>query len=133
MLYCLSDEKPYNLAYYMAKGTGNIRNLSDKLMSYGILLTRLFRWVMTNFPHLQNVEYPLVNPVIKPLGGQQRRTKKHSDKGAKRARKSTSNATLSSSSLHYGSSSQPFDENNVEPNEEGTSRAQTPSPDTYIR
>ena len=37
------------------------------------------------------------------------------------------------SSLHYGSSSQTFDEDDVEPNEEGTSRAQTPSPDTYIR
>jgi hypothetical protein len=108
MLYCLSDEKPYNLSYYMAKRMGNIRSRSDKLMPYGMLLTRLFRWVMKNFPHLQNFEYPLVNPVMKPLGGQQHRTKQRSDKGAKRARKSTSDATFSSSSLHHGSSSQPL-------------------------
>ena len=80
MLYCLSNEVPYNLAYYMAKRIANVRSRSDKLMPYSMLLTRLFRWVMTNFPHLLDTEYPLVNPAMKPLGGPQRRTKQRKDK-----------------------------------------------------
>ena len=106
----------------MAKRIANVRGHSDKLMPYGMLLTHIFHWVMTNFPHLLDTEYPMVDPVMKPLGGPQRRTKKHKDKGVKRARKSTSDATFSSSSLHHGPSSQPLSDDDVEVNEEGTSR-----------
>lgn len=88
---------------------------------------------MANYPFLESVDYYLVNPVMKPLGGPKRRTKQRSDKGSKHGRKSTSDATFSSSSLHHGSSSQPMDEDDVEVNEEGTSCARTLSPDTYFR
>ncbi|PWA95795.1 Ribosomal protein L7Ae/L30e/S12e/Gadd45 [Artemisia annua] len=133
MLFCLSNEEPYNLVYYMAKRMANVHGLSDKLMPYGMLLTRLFHWVMTQFPHLLSDDYVLVNPVMKPLGGPQRRTKQRSDKGQKRSRKSTSDATLSSSSFDHGSSSQPMNEDDVEMNEQGTSHVSTPSPNTYLR
>ena len=80
----------------MAKRIANVRGRSDKLMPYGMLLTRLFHWVMTSFPHLLDTEYPFVDPVMKPIGGPKHRTKQRKDKGVKRARKSTSNTTFSS-------------------------------------
>ena len=70
---------------------------------------------------------------MKPLGGPQRRTKQHSDKGSSRGRKSTSDATFLSSSFHHGSSSHPMDEDDDDMNEEGPSCARIPSPDTYFR
>ncbi|PWA41137.1 FAD-binding, type 1 [Artemisia annua] len=70
---------------------------------------------------------------IEPLGGPQRRTKQRKDKGVKRARKSTSDATLSSSSLPHESTSHALSEDDIDVTEEGTSRAQIPSPDTYLR
>ena len=133
MLYCLSIEEPFNLAYYMVKRMANIHRRSDELMPYGMLLTRLFRWVIQTYPSLNDVDYVLVNPVMKPLGGPQRRTKQCKDKGSKRGRKSTFDIPHSSSSFSHESSSEPMDEDDDEVNEEGTSRPRTPSPDTFFR
>ena len=55
MLFCLSNEVPYNLAYYMVKRMVDIHSRSDKVMPYGMLLTRLHRWVMAHFPHLETI------------------------------------------------------------------------------
>jgi hypothetical protein len=45
MLYSLSVRQPFNLAYYMTKRMADIPVQGTTAMPYGILLTRLFRFI----------------------------------------------------------------------------------------
>ncbi|GJT70410.1 hypothetical protein Tco_1029696 [Tanacetum coccineum] len=121
MLYCVVSEEQYNLAYFFVKRIESLRLL--QLQSpYGMFLTRLYRHVMEAYPHLDNGIYNIVDRVMRPLALKQPR-RPRSDLG--KARHSVS----SSSSHHQGMSSHQHDDDddNVE-----TSRASTPSPNTYL-
>ncbi|GKB91520.1 hypothetical protein Tco_0963792 [Tanacetum coccineum] len=85
-----------------------------------MFLTRLYRYVMETYPHLDNGTYDIVERVMRPLALRQTR-RPRSDRG--KARRSVS----SSSSHHQGTSSHQHDDDDVE-----TSRASTPSPTTYL-
>ncbi|GKE17589.1 hypothetical protein Tco_1425166, partial [Tanacetum coccineum] len=78
------------------------------------------------FPHLENGIYNIVDRVMRPLAIIQTH-KPHKDRGILRGRHSTS----FSSAYHHGSSSYQIDKDKDIQNE-GTSRASTPSPTTYL-
>ncbi|GJZ21490.1 hypothetical protein Tco_0558529 [Tanacetum coccineum] len=91
-----------------------------------MLITRLFKYVMSESPELLNGHYALYNRVMYPLTAQQEQ-KTRKDYGTRRGRSSTS----SSSSFGQPSSSH-LNDDDVDGNAEGTSRASTPSPTRFI-
>ncbi|GJU37169.1 hypothetical protein Tco_1185523 [Tanacetum coccineum] len=120
---CLSFcwlEEQYNLAYFFVKRIECARATPTANLPYGMFLTRLYRYVMETYPHLDNGTYDIVERVMRPLALRQTR-RPRSDRG--KARRSVS----SSSSHHQGTSSHQHDDDDVE-----TSRASTPSPTTYL-
>ncbi|GJZ04174.1 hypothetical protein Tco_0537449 [Tanacetum coccineum] len=91
-----------------------------------MLLTRLFEHVVSENPELSNHLYVLYGRVMYPLAAQQER-KTRKDYGTRIGRPSTS----SSSAFGQPSSSHLNDDDN-DGNNEGTSRASTPSPTRFI-
>ncbi|GJZ70957.1 hypothetical protein Tco_0634808 [Tanacetum coccineum] len=88
-------------------------------------LTRLFKFVMSESPELSNDSYVLYDRVMNPLTPhQERKTRK--DHGTRRGRHSTS----FSSPFDQPSSSHLNDDDDG--NDEGTSRASTPSPTRFV-
>ncbi|GKC89401.1 hypothetical protein Tco_1150050 [Tanacetum coccineum] len=126
MLYCIIVEKQYNIAYFVAKQIKNARATPKANLPYGMLLTRLFCYVMETFSHLENGIYNVVDRVMRPLVLVQTR-KPQKDRGTQTARHFTS----SSSAYHHGSSSHQVDDDEEIQNE-GTSRANTLSPTSYL-
>nr|GEU58092.1 UBN2 domain-containing protein [Tanacetum cinerariifolium] len=92
-------------------------------LPYGMFLTRLFRYVMEHYPHLDNGIYNFVDRFMRPLALKQS-GQPQSDRGKLKARHSVS----SSSGHHLGSSSHHEEDDE----DEGTSRDSTPSPTTYL-
>ncbi|GKF11197.1 hypothetical protein Tco_0049123, partial [Tanacetum coccineum] len=90
--------------------------------SIGMLLTRLFKFIMNEYPELYNESYVLYDRVMNPLAAQLEQ-KPRRDRGSRRGRHSTS----SSFAFDQPSSSHLNDDND-DGNDEGTSRASTPSP-----
>ncbi|GKE34152.1 hypothetical protein Tco_1453474 [Tanacetum coccineum] len=125
MLYCVANSEKFNLAYYMAKRMEWVTKQSRLILPYGMLLTRLFKFVMNESPELLNESYVLYDRVMNPLTTQQER-KTRKDHGTRRGRHSTS----SSSAFDQPSSSHLNDDDDG--NDEGTSRASTPSPIRYV-
>ncbi|GKB30147.1 hypothetical protein Tco_0869548 [Tanacetum coccineum] len=91
------------------------------ILPYDMLLTRLFKYVISESPELSNDHYVLCDRVMYPLTAQQER-KTQKDYGTRRGRSSTS----FSSAFGQPSSSHPIDDDN-DGNDKGTSRASTPS------
>ncbi|GJY32870.1 hypothetical protein Tco_0417339 [Tanacetum coccineum] len=123
MLYCIATTTNYNLAFFVAKRMELATKQTRLILPYGMLLTRLFSHVMSNNPELSNDRYIFYDRVMYPLAAQyERKTQK--DYSTKRGRHSTS----ASSSFAFGqpSSSHHIDDDN-DGNDEGTSRASTPS------
>ncbi|GJT78424.1 copia protein [Tanacetum coccineum] len=90
------------------------------------LYIRIDREVMSKSPKLLNESYVLYDRVMNPLTAQQkRRTRK--DHGTRRG----SHSTSSSSAFDQPSSSHLNDDDN-DGNDEGTSRASTPSPTRFV-
>ncbi|GKA65984.1 hypothetical protein Tco_0765691 [Tanacetum coccineum] len=91
-------------------------------LPYGMLLTRLFRHVIELYPHLDNGIYDVVERIMRPLALRQTR-RPRSDRGKARH-------SVSSTSAHHnlGSSSHQGDDDE----DDGASRASTPSPTTYL-
>ncbi|GJX39385.1 hypothetical protein Tco_0252688 [Tanacetum coccineum] len=87
-----------------------------------MLLTRLFKFIVRENPKLENESYVLYDRVMNPLAAQLER-KPRRDRGTKRGRHSTS----SYSTFDLPSSSHLNDDDD-DGNDEGTSRASTPSP-----
>nr|GEY33719.1 uncharacterized mitochondrial protein AtMg00810-like [Tanacetum cinerariifolium] len=52
MLYCIESSTPYNLAFFILKRMEKTRNKPKELLPYGMLLTRLFKHVVSIFPEL---------------------------------------------------------------------------------
>ncbi|GJV75817.1 hypothetical protein Tco_1507401 [Tanacetum coccineum] len=91
-------------------------------LPYGMLLTRLFKFIFRENPELENESYVLYDRVMTLFAAQLER-KSRRDRGMKRGRHSTS----SSSAFDQPSSSHLNDDDD-DGNDEGTSRISTPSP-----
>ncbi|GKB94063.1 hypothetical protein Tco_0980200, partial [Tanacetum coccineum] len=121
MLYCVANSKKFNLAYYMAKRMEWVTKQARLILPYGMLLTRLFKFVMSESSELSNKSYILYDHVMNPLTAHQER-KTRMDHGTRRGRHSTS----SSSAFDQPSTSHLNDDDDG--NGEGTSCASIPSP-----
>nr|GEV83401.1 hypothetical protein [Tanacetum cinerariifolium] len=82
------------------------RNKPKKLLPYGMLLSRLFKHVVSVFPELATDNYLSFNHVMHPLAPYYER-KTRSSHGKKRPRES--NASSSSATQNHPSSSLPLD------------------------
>ncbi|GJW99539.1 hypothetical protein Tco_0183453 [Tanacetum coccineum] len=124
ILYCVVHSKKLNLAYFMAKRMEWVTKQKRLILPYGMLLTRLFKFVMNENHDLYNESYVLYDRVMNPLTAQQER-KTRKDHSMRRGRHSTS----SSFAFDQPSSSHLNDDDG---NGEGTSRASTPSHIRYV-
>ncbi|GJZ75974.1 hypothetical protein Tco_0640439 [Tanacetum coccineum] len=64
MLYCLTIEKPFNLAYYIAHRMVSVTQSSDTTLPYAMLLTRLYKHVRANYPYTLSNDFQLVDHVM---------------------------------------------------------------------
>nr|GEX86963.1 ribosomal protein L7Ae/L30e/S12e/Gadd45 [Tanacetum cinerariifolium] len=122
MLYCVVAEEKYNLAYFFVKRIECSRATSTANLPYGMFLTRLYRYVMETYPHLDNDTYDIVKRVMRLLALRQTR-RPRSDRG--KAHRFVS----SSSSHHQGTSSHQQDDDN---DDVETYRSRNPSHVTYL-
>nr|GEY02176.1 ribosomal protein L7Ae/L30e/S12e/Gadd45 [Tanacetum cinerariifolium] len=120
VLYSVVAKEQYSLAYLFVKRIECAKATLTANLPYGMFLTRLYRYVMETYPHLDNGIYDIVERVMRPLALIQTR-RPRSDRG--KARRFVS----SLSSHHQGTSSHQHDDDDVE-----TSRASTPSLTTYL-
>nr|GEW49680.1 hypothetical protein [Tanacetum cinerariifolium] len=97
------------------------------ILPYGMLLTRLFKYVMSESPELSNNRYVLYDCVMYPLTAQQeRKNRKDYDTGRGRS------FTSSSSAFDQPSSSHPNDDDDDDENDEWTSGTSTPSLTRFV-
>ncbi|GKE01104.1 hypothetical protein Tco_1389087 [Tanacetum coccineum] len=125
MLYCVAKSEKFNLAYFIAKRMEFVTKQARLILPYGMLLTRLFKYVMGESPELFNESYVLYDRVMYPLTAQQER-KTRKDYETKRGRYSTSSYSA------FGQPSSSHLINDDDGNDEGTSRASTPSPTCFV-
>ncbi|GJY59212.1 hypothetical protein Tco_0459104 [Tanacetum coccineum] len=125
MLYCVVHSEKFNLAYYMAKRMEWVTKQARIILPYGMLLTRLFKFIMDEYPELSNDSYVLYDRVMNPLAAQLGR-KVRRDRGTRRGRPSTSFSTFDQPSSSH------LNDDDDDENNEGTSRASTPSPIRYV-
>ncbi|GJR53299.1 hypothetical protein Tco_1403820 [Tanacetum coccineum] len=121
MLYCIARSESYNLAYFIAKQMEWVIKQARLILPYGMLLTCLFKYVMSESPEFSNDRYVLYDRVMYPISAQQER-KTRKDYGTRRGRSSTS----SSPAFSQPSSSHPNNDDD-DGKDEGTTRASTPS------
>ncbi|GJR20951.1 retrovirus-related pol polyprotein from transposon TNT 1-94 [Tanacetum coccineum] len=126
MLYCVVHSKRFNLAYFMAKRIEWVTKQKRSILPYGMLLTRLFKFIVRENPELENESYVLYDRVMTPFAAQLER-KPRRDRGTRRGRHSTS----SSSAFDQPSASHLNDDDD-DGNDKGTSRASTLSPIRYV-
>ncbi|GKC81059.1 hypothetical protein Tco_1136776 [Tanacetum coccineum] len=126
MLFCVATSRQYNLAYFIAKRMEFVTKQARLILPYGMLLTRLFEHVVSKNLELSNHHYVLYDRVMYLLTAQQeRKTKK--DYGMKRGRHSTSSLSA------FGQPSfSHLNDDDDDGNNEGTSRASTHSPNSFI-
>ncbi|GKB56809.1 hypothetical protein Tco_0912995 [Tanacetum coccineum] len=117
----------YNLAFFIAKRMEFVTKQARLILPYGMLLTRLFKYVVSESTKLFNESYVLYDRVMYPLTTQQER-KTQKDYGTKRGRHSTS----FSFAFDQPSSSHLNVDDDDDGNDEGTSRASTPSPTYFV-
>nr|GEU62370.1 pentatricopeptide repeat-containing protein [Tanacetum cinerariifolium] len=108
MLYCIETSTQYNLAFFILKRMKRTRNKPKELLPYGMLLTRFFNYVVTDFPELEIDRYTSYDRVMYPLAPHYER-KTRADHGTKRPHGSTPSS--SPSTLNHPSSSHHIDEN----------------------
>ncbi|GKB72506.1 putative ribonuclease H-like domain-containing protein, partial [Tanacetum coccineum] len=116
--------KPYNLAFFVAKRMEWVSRQAGLILPYGMLLNRLFKRIMSIRLESFSDRCVLYDCVMNPLTAQHER-KKQKDYGTKRGIHFIS--TSSSCAFDHQSSSHHVDED-VNDNDEGISRASTPSP-----
>ncbi|GJZ05235.1 retrovirus-related pol polyprotein from transposon TNT 1-94 [Tanacetum coccineum] len=107
MLYCVETFTPYNLAFFILKRMEKARNKPKELLPYGMLLTRLFKHVVSIFPELAIDHYLSHDRVMHHFAPHYER-KTRSDHGKKRSR--DSNASSSFTTLKYPSLSRLLDD-----------------------
>ncbi|GJW56885.1 hypothetical protein Tco_0103616 [Tanacetum coccineum] len=123
MLYCIVAEEQYNLTYFFVKRIEYARATPNANLPYSMFLTRLFRYIMEHYPHLDNDIYNVIDRVMRLLALKQTR-KPQSDCGMPKACHSVS----SSSAHHYRFSFHHGDDDE----DDDASRANTLSPTTYL-
>ncbi|GJX44699.1 hypothetical protein Tco_0261375 [Tanacetum coccineum] len=106
MLYCIETSTPYNLAFFILKRMEKTRNKPKELLPYGMLLTRLFKHVVSVSPELAFDHFLSHDRAMYPLAPNYER-KTRADRGKKRPRES--NASSSSTTQNHPSSSLPLD------------------------
>ncbi|GKA98394.1 hypothetical protein Tco_0826331 [Tanacetum coccineum] len=89
MLYRVVHSKRFNLTYYMEKRMEWVTKQDRLILPYGMILTRLFKFIMNEYPELHNESYVLYDRVMNPLAAQLER-KPRRDHGTRRGRHSTS-------------------------------------------
>ncbi|GKC91881.1 hypothetical protein Tco_1157323 [Tanacetum coccineum] len=67
MLYCIVAEEQYILAYFFVKRIECARSSPTANLPYDMFLTRLHRYVMEYYTHLDNGIYNVVDHVMRPL------------------------------------------------------------------
>ncbi|GJZ25673.1 retrovirus-related pol polyprotein from transposon TNT 1-94 [Tanacetum coccineum] len=107
MLYCIKTSTRYNLAFFVLERMEKTRSKPKELLPYGMLLTRLFKHVVSVFTELAIDRYISHDRVMPPLAPHYER-KTRSDHDKKRPRKS--NASSSFTTLNHPSSSHPLDD-----------------------
>ncbi|GKD20673.1 hypothetical protein Tco_1222376 [Tanacetum coccineum] len=128
MLYCIETSTRYNLAFFILKRMEKTQNKPKELLPYGMLLTRLFKHVVSVFPKLAIDHYLSHDRVMHPLAPYYER-KTQSDHGKKRPRES--NATSSSTTLNHPSLSHLLD-NIVDINDEESFHSNSSSPSQNV-
>ncbi|GKA15365.1 hypothetical protein Tco_0695112 [Tanacetum coccineum] len=128
MLYCIETSTPYNLAFFILKQMEKTRNKPKELLPYGMILTRLFKHVVSIFPELAINHYISYDRVMHPLAPHYEQ-KTRSDHGKKRPR--DSNASSSSTTLNHPSSSHSLDDI-VDENDEESFRSNSSSPSQNV-
>nr|GEV39173.1 retrovirus-related Pol polyprotein from transposon TNT 1-94 [Tanacetum cinerariifolium] len=125
MLYCIESLTPYNLAFFVLKRMEKTYNKPKELLPYGMLLSRLFKHIVSVFPELAIDRYLSFDRVMHPLAPHYER-KTRSDHGKKRLREL--NASFSSSiTLNHPSSSHLLDDTLDENNDESFHSNSSPS------
>ncbi|GKD54905.1 hypothetical protein Tco_1288292 [Tanacetum coccineum] len=107
MLYCIETSIQYNLAFFILKRMEKTRSKPKELLPYGMLLTRLFKHVVSVFLELANDRYISYDRVTHLLAPHYKR-KTRSDYGKKRP--CELNASSSSTTLNHPSPSHPLDD-----------------------
>nr|GEY08375.1 pentatricopeptide repeat-containing protein [Tanacetum cinerariifolium] len=107
MLYYIQTSTPYNLAFFILKRMEKTRFKPKNLLPYGMLLTRLFKHVVSVSPKLAFDHY-LSHDRAMHLLAPHYEQKIRADQGKERPREST--ASSSSFTLNHPSSSQPLDD-----------------------
>ncbi|GJR62605.1 retrovirus-related pol polyprotein from transposon TNT 1-94 [Tanacetum coccineum] len=125
MLYCVANSEKLNLAYYMAKRMEWVTKQARLILPYGMLLTRLFKFIFDENPEFQNESYVLYDRVMNPFAAQLEQNPRK-DRGTKRGRHSTSSSAFDQPSSSY------LNDDDDDGNGEGTSRASTHSPIRYV-
>ena len=115
MLYCISAEHQYNLAYFFIKRIDCARKTPKANLPYGMFLTRLYRWVIDTYQDLDESIYEPIYPTLRPLALKPPR-RPRSDKGKSRRHS------------YHGSSSNQEDDDETE---EDAPRASTSPFTTY--
>ncbi|GKA55016.1 hypothetical protein Tco_0753965 [Tanacetum coccineum] len=111
MLYCIETSTPYNLAFFILKRMEKTRFKPNELLPYGMLLTRLFKLVVSVSPELAFDRYLSHDRAMDPLAPYYER-KTRADQGKKIPREP--NASSSSPTPNDPSSSHPL----VDPTDE---------------
>ncbi|GJX49862.1 hypothetical protein Tco_0276707 [Tanacetum coccineum] len=125
MLYCVANSEKFNLAYYMEKRMKWVTKQARLILLYSMLLTRLFKFIIDENPELNNESYVLYHRVRNPLAARQER-KIRRDRGTRRGCHSTSSSTFNQPSSFH------LNDDDDDGNNEGISRASTPSPIRYV-
>nr|GEU30925.1 copia protein [Tanacetum cinerariifolium] len=108
MLYCIESLTPYNLAFFILKQMEKTRNKPKELLPYGMLLTRLFKHVISISPELEFDHYLSHDQAMHPLAPHYER-KTRSDHGKKRPRELNNSFYSSSITQNHPSLSLPLD------------------------
>ncbi|GKA75524.1 hypothetical protein Tco_0781902 [Tanacetum coccineum] len=128
MLYCIETSTPYNLAFFILKRMEKTQNKPKELLPYGMLLTRLFKHVVSIFPELAIDHYLSHDRVMHPLAPYYE-LKMRSGHGKKRPH--DSNASSSSTTLNHPSLSRLVDDI-VDENDEESFHFNSSSPSQNI-
>ncbi|GJT97521.1 hypothetical protein Tco_1093039 [Tanacetum coccineum] len=125
MLYCIETSTPYNLAFFILKRMEKTRLKPKEILPYGMLLTRLFKHVVSVSPELAFNHYLSHDRAMHPLAPHYER-KTRADQGKKRPRKSNASSS-SSSTLNHPSLSHPLDDS-IEENDDKSFHPNPSSP-----
>ncbi|GKB27208.1 hypothetical protein Tco_0866609 [Tanacetum coccineum] len=128
MFYCIGTSTLYNLAFFILKRMEKTQNKPKELLPYGMLLTRLFKHVVSVSHALAIDHYLSHDRVMHPLASHFER-KTQSDHGKKRP--CDSNASSSSTTLNHPSSSRPLDDT-IDENDEESFHYNSSSPSQNV-